>query len=100
MILTYVWPWNMVKFIKPWYDLVDPKQDYNYAKFERPPFNSVRQQVNIKVTVKSENNYLRWKCVVWTRTANAQMTHIQVHNRKMCYVTKIHTIYHTVFDLI
>ena len=24
-----------------WNELVDPKQGYNHAKFERPPFNNV-----------------------------------------------------------
>ena len=38
-----------------WYELVDPKQGYNHAKFERPPLNSVRQKTNMKDLVKSEN---------------------------------------------
>ena len=38
-----------------WYELLDPRQDYNHAKFERPPLNSVRQGVNVKVLVKAEN---------------------------------------------
>ena len=27
-----------------WHDLLDPKQAYIQAKFERPPLNSVRQK--------------------------------------------------------
>ena len=38
-----------------WYDLLDPEQGYNHAKFEQPPLNSVCQKANIKVFIKSEN---------------------------------------------
>ena len=27
-----------------WYELVDPKQDYNHAKFEKLQFNSVKKR--------------------------------------------------------
>ena len=44
-----------------WYELVDPKQGYNYAKFEKPPFNSVPPppQVNVKAfwQIKNHVNY-------------------------------------------
>ena len=32
------------KSYQTWYELVDPKQAYNHAKFERPPLNSVNQK--------------------------------------------------------
>ena len=40
-----------------WYELLDQKQGYNHAKFERPPLqsHSVLQNPNVKVLVKSEN---------------------------------------------
>ena len=39
-----------------WYELPDPVQGYNYAKFERPSLNSVRQKANVEVIfVKTEN---------------------------------------------
>ena len=41
------------KHYQTWYELVDPEQDYNNAKFERPPLHSVRQKANLKVLVKS-----------------------------------------------
>ena len=34
---------------KTWHQLVGPKQDYNHAKFEGPPFNSVHE--------KSQSNF-------------------------------------------
>ena len=38
-----------------WYDLVDPKQSYNNAKFEKPHLNSVCKMNNGKTFVKSGN---------------------------------------------
>ena len=38
-----------------WYGLVDPKQDYNNAKFEKPRLNSVHEKANDKGSVKSGN---------------------------------------------
>ena len=38
-----------------WYELADPKKDYNDGKFEKPHLNSVHEKVNNKVFVKSEN---------------------------------------------
>ena len=35
-----------------WYELVDPKQGYNCAKFERLRLNSVREKANGKVFIK------------------------------------------------
>ena len=42
-----------------WYELVNPKQGYDNAKFEKPRLNSVREKANDKV-VKSKKhvNYL------------------------------------------
>ena len=37
------------------YELLDPKQGYNHAKFEKPSLNSVHQKTNVKTLVKSEN---------------------------------------------
>ena len=72
MSLTYRWPWNKVKVIKPGV-LLDPEQDYNHTKFERPPFNSVCQKANIKNFVNSENMSIispeyvqKWKIVVYS----------------------------------
>ena len=44
--------------LQTWYELVDPKQGYNNAKFEKPHLNSACEKANIKVLVKSQNNYL------------------------------------------
>ena len=38
-----------------WCELVDPKQGYNNAKFEKPRSNSVRERANNKAFVKSGN---------------------------------------------
>ena len=38
-----------------WYELAEPEQGINHAKFKRPPLNSVSNKANVKVTVKSEN---------------------------------------------
>ena len=38
-----------------WYDLVDPKEGYNNANFEKPRLNGVHEKVNNKDFVKSEN---------------------------------------------
>ena len=38
-----------------WYELLDPKQSYNYEKFERPPRDSVPQKANAKVFLRSGN---------------------------------------------
>ena len=38
-----------------WYELVDSKQGYNNAKFEKPHLNSVHEKANDVVFVKSEN---------------------------------------------
>ena len=35
--------------------MLDPEKDYNHTKFERPPWNSVRQRAKRKVFDKSEN---------------------------------------------
>ena len=35
-----------VKVTKTWYELVDPKQGYGNAKFEKPHFNSVHEKGN------------------------------------------------------
>ena len=48
MILTYLWPWNKVKVIKPGYEPLDPEQGCNQAKFQRPPLNSVCQKASVK----------------------------------------------------
>ena len=37
-----------------WYELVDPKQGYNYAKFEKPHMNTVHEKANDSV-VKTGN---------------------------------------------
>ena len=54
-----------------WYELVNPKQGYNHAKFERPSLNSVHQKVNVNGFVKSENTSVisleyvhKWKMLV------------------------------------
>ena len=44
-----------LKFQHTWYELVDPKQSYNNAKFEKPRSNSVHKKANDKVFVKSGN---------------------------------------------
>ena len=38
-----------------WYEVVNPTQDYNSAKFDQPLLSSVRERTNIKVFVKSGN---------------------------------------------
>ena len=38
-----------------WYELVDPKQGSNTAKFEKPCLNSVGEKNKDKVSVKSGN---------------------------------------------
>ena len=38
-----------------WYELVDPKQCHNNAKFEKLRLNSVRVKANDKLFAKSEN---------------------------------------------
>ena len=35
-----------------WYELVDPKQGYNNAKFEKPRLNSVHEKSTMKVFAK------------------------------------------------
>ena len=37
-----------------WYNLVDPKQGYNYTNVERFPLDNVREKVSIKVFVELE----------------------------------------------
>ena len=32
-----------------WNEVIYPNQGYNHEKFERPPFNGVREKVNVKV---------------------------------------------------
>ena len=39
---------------QPWFELLDPEQDYDYAKFEKPPLSSVCQKTTFKF-IKSEN---------------------------------------------
>ena len=42
-----------------WYELVDPKQGYNNAKFEKPCLNSVRENANnINFLSNQEHIYL------------------------------------------
>ena len=50
MILTYLWPWNKVKVIRTWYELLDPK----YKILKTSP-KQCPQKANGKVFVKSEN---------------------------------------------
>ena len=38
-----------------WYELADPKQVYNNAKFEKPRLNSVHEKAKDKVFVQSGN---------------------------------------------
>ena len=38
--------------VHTWYDVVDPNQTINHAKFESPPLNSAREKPNITVFVK------------------------------------------------
>ena len=47
-----------------WYELVDPKQGYNHAKFERPPLNSVCPKGDIKAfyQIRKQVNYLPSVC--------------------------------------
>ena len=55
-----------------WYELLEPEQGYNHAKFERSPSNNVCQNANINAFVKSENihhsleNVQLWKTVVYS----------------------------------
>ena len=37
-----------------WYDLIEPKQGYNHAKFERPPLNSIRKKMMLTVLSNQE----------------------------------------------
>ena len=48
------------KVHQTWYELQDPEQGYNYAKFERSPKNSVRQKVNVICLISKHVNYLHW----------------------------------------
>ena len=41
--------------LQTWYELVDPKQGYNNAKFEKPCLHSVCEKANNEVFVKSGN---------------------------------------------
>ena len=36
-----------------WFELLDPEQGYNHAKFERHPLKSVHQKAEVKVFVNS-----------------------------------------------
>ena len=54
-----------------WCDLLDPKQGYNHAKFDRHLLNSVCQKANAEVFVKSDNMSIislacvqKWKLVL------------------------------------
>ena len=65
MSMTYLW--------QIWYDLLNPDQGYDHAKFERNSMNSVHQKANIKVLVKSEKMSIisleyvqKWKIMVYT----------------------------------
>ena len=43
-----------------WYELLDPKQGYNQAEFERPPLNSVppkKKKPTLKVFLSNQNTY-------------------------------------------
>ena len=46
---------NQSQIHKIWYELVDPKQCHNNAKFEKLRLNSVRVKANDKLFAKSEN---------------------------------------------
>ena len=63
MILTYLWPWKGQGH-KIWYELLDPKQGYNHAKFEWPTSTSVCQKANLKsfCQIRKHINYLPWIC--------------------------------------
>ena len=43
---------------KTWYEIVDPKQDYNNAKCEKPRFRIVRETANDKVLSNQETRQL------------------------------------------
>ena len=47
-----------------WYELLDPNQGYNHAKFERPPLNSVHQKAKCLsfCQIRKHVNYLPWIC--------------------------------------
>ena len=47
---------------RPWHTLLDPKYGYYYAKFEKPCLNSVWENANIKLFVRSGNMVLCQKC--------------------------------------
>ena len=49
---------------KTWYELEDPQQGYNNAKFEKPRWNDVREKATDKVFVKSRNtSVISFECV-------------------------------------
>ena len=43
-----------------WYEVVDPKQGYNYAKFSGLHMNSVHKKDTVKVFVKSGNTCMKF----------------------------------------
>ena len=46
-----------------WNDDVDPKQDYNPAKFERSCFHGVQEKANVNsFRTRKYANYLPWTC--------------------------------------
>ena len=64
-------------------NLLDPKQGYNHAKFERLPLNSVHQETNIKVSVNSENALecaQEWKIVAYSLSTLTYLTILQSLN--------------------
>ena len=54
MFLTNLWPWNKIKVIQTWHELVDSREDYNNAKFESSHSNSAWEKANIKVSFLNE----------------------------------------------
>ena len=63
MILTYLWPWNKIKVIKPGRNCKTPSKVIT-TQFERSPLNSLCQKASIEVLVKSKKdlNYLPSIC--------------------------------------
>ena len=76
MILAHLWSWKVMA-IKTWYELVNPKQDYDNAKFEKTRLNSVCEKASDQFfcQIKDHVIYLPWinlqksKVVVYSRPA-------------------------------
>ena len=47
------------------YEMVDPKQGYNNAKFQKPHLSNVRERANNKAFVKSGNTSIISLEYVW-----------------------------------